>query len=57
VFFFVSLLVLWAAGRLGTSWRKRKPLKAEERDDFGVVQGATFTLVALLIGFTFSMAI
>jgi hypothetical protein len=57
VLFFASLLVLWCAGRLGLFWRKRQPLKDSERDDFGVVQGATLTLVGLLIGFSFSMAI
>jgi hypothetical protein len=56
VFFVASLLVLGCAGRLGVSLRKRHPLKDEERDDFGVVQGATLTLLGLLIGFSFSMA-
>jgi hypothetical protein len=30
---------------------------AEVKDDFGIVQGATLTLLALLIGFTLSMAV
>ena len=33
------------------------PLKEEERDDYGVVLGATLTLLGLLIGFAFSMAV
>jgi hypothetical protein len=57
IFFFASLLVFWCAGRLAASWRKRHPLKDEERDDFGVVQGATLALLGLLIGFSFSMAV
>jgi hypothetical protein len=57
VFFFATLLVLWCAGRLGASWRKRHSLKDEERSDFGVVQGAALTLLGLLIGFSFSMAV
>lgn len=57
VFFFASLLVLWCAGRLGMSLRKRHPLSKEQRDDFGVVQGGALGLIGLLIGFTFSMAI
>jgi hypothetical protein len=32
-------------------------LKEEERHDFGVVLGATLTLLGLLIGFSFSMAV
>lgn len=57
VFFVASLIVLWCAARFGWSWRKRRPLMDEERDDFGVVQNATLTLLGLLIGFSFSMAI
>jgi hypothetical protein len=51
-----TLLVLWFAARWGTALRTRHPLATEERDDFGIVQTATLTLLALLIGFTFSMA-
>ena len=32
-------------------------MKDDEREDFGVVQAATLTLLALIIGFSFSMAI
>src|SRR5262245_19248635 len=32
-------------------------LVEEERDDFGIILGATLTLLGLLIGFSFSMAI
>ena len=32
-------------------------MKEEQRDDFGVVQAAILTLLGLLIGFTFSMAV
>lgn len=55
--FFVTAIILWLAARVGNSLRRRRPLQDEERDDFGVVQSATLTLLALLIGFTFSMAI
>jgi hypothetical protein len=57
VFFVCSLLVLWLAGRIGLYARARYPLKDDQRSDFAVVQGATLTLLGLLIGFTFSMAI
>jgi hypothetical protein len=56
--FGVSFCVLWMAARLGWSvLRKRRGLDEEAREDFGVVLSATLTLLALLIGFSFSMAI
>lgn len=57
VFFLFSFLILWFAARLGASLRKRRSLKDGERDDFSVVQSAALTLLALIIGFSFSMAI
>lgn len=48
--------MLWLAARLGVALRKRRPLADDEKDDFGVLQAATLTLLALLIGFSFSMA-
>jgi hypothetical protein len=56
IFFLFSLLVLWLAARLGASLRQRRPLKDEERDDYGLVETATLTLLGLIIGFSFSMA-
>jgi hypothetical protein len=55
--FLPSVLVLWLSAQFGASLRKRRPLKDDEREDFGVVQAATLTLLALIIGFSFSMAI
>ena len=37
--------------------RRVAPLREDERDDFNAVQGATLTLLALLIGFSISMAV
>jgi hypothetical protein len=55
---FLSFLLLFIAAQLGDQLHKRVlPLKAEERGDYGVVLGATLTLLGLLIGFTFSMAV
>jgi hypothetical protein len=57
VLLFVPLvLLMWLAAYWGAAFRRRRPLAPEKRDDFGVVQAATLTLLALLIGFTFSMA-
>jgi hypothetical protein len=56
--FAISFLALWLAARLGFSFlRRRRSLDEEEREDFGVVLAATLTLLGLIIGFSFSMAI
>jgi hypothetical protein len=55
VVFVVSVVVLWGFARLGGSLRVRD-LEEAQREDFGVVLGATLTLLGLIIGFSFSMA-
>ena len=56
--FGIAFLVLWISSRLGAWFHsKRRELEAEEREDFGVIVAATLTLLGLVIGFTFSMAI
>ena len=57
LFSLLLLVVLWLAARIGTFLRGRSPLKDDEREDFGVVQAATLTLLGLIIGFSFSMAV
>lgn len=53
-----SLLVLWPSVYVGDFLRKRvRSLQEDERADIGLVFGATLTLLALLIGFSFSMAV
>jgi len=53
-----SLLALWFSANLGAfAGQRLQTLKEEERGDFGVVQAAILTLLGLLIGFTFSMAV
>jgi hypothetical protein len=37
--------------------KNRGPLDHDERDDFNVIQGATLTLLGLIVGFSFSMAL
>ena len=56
VFFLFVLIVMWIAAMIGAALRKRRPLNDEERDDFGLVETATLTLLGLIIGFSFSMA-
>ncbi|MFO1397423.1 MAG: hypothetical protein U1F48_10205 [Burkholderiales bacterium] len=54
----VVFAVLWLSGWAGTArFRRLRAQIAEMRDDFNVVQGATLTLLGLVIGFTFSMAV
>lgn len=56
--FVVTLLVLWLAGRAGAAFHnKRAEMAADEHEDYGVILAAALTLLGLIIGFTFSMAI
>ena len=56
--FAVFLLTFWVAAWIGASIRQRKQEQGEEdRDEFMFVLGGTLTLLGLIIGFTFSMAI
>jgi hypothetical protein len=58
VLFVCSLGVLWVATRLGAFLRKRsKTLQEDDLQDLSFVTGAVLTLLGLLIGFSFSMAI
>ena len=56
-FFFFSLVVLWLAAQFGFYWRQRRPLEDGLREDFGLIETATLTLLGLIIGFSFSMAV
>jgi hypothetical protein len=54
----LSFVLLFLAAYIGDFLRNRVfPFKEEARDDFGTVLGATLTLLGLLIGFSFSMAV
>ena len=55
--FVLSLMALCASALIGASWRKRHALREDEHEDFGVVEAATLTLLGLIIGFSFSMAV
>ena len=54
----VTFLVLWLSTGIG-AWilAKRRTLQQAVREDFGVILGATLTLLGLIIGFSFSMAV
>ncbi len=54
----VSLLAFWISAWIGSLIRSRQPdLKEDTRGDFAFVLGAALTLLGLIIGFTFSMAV
>ncbi len=56
--FALSLITLSTSAWIGASVRKRRgSLEEDEREDFGTILAATLTLLGLIIGFTFSMAI
>jgi hypothetical protein len=56
--FIVALVAQCGAAFLGDWLRgKSRPLKKGEQDDFDTVLAATLTLLALIIGFSFSMAV
>jgi len=54
----VALLAQWLAAYAGNALRKTiRPLQEDERTDFGVVLTAALTLLGLIIGFSFAMAV
>src|SRR6266700_1755775 len=56
--FAITLLALWLSARIGAVVaRRRQTLDEAVRADFGVVLAAALTLLGLIIGFSFSMAI
>jgi hypothetical protein len=57
VLFAISLMVLWLSVQIGAFVRRRRPMPQDERDDFTLVINAGLTLLALIIGFSFSMAV
>jgi len=57
VVFVIALVAQIIAAHTGDFVRKRTAFKQGERHDFNIVQAATLTLLALIIGFSFSMAV
>lgn len=56
--FLFTFFGLWLSVMMGTFIRKRQtPLNDDQRADFTISQGATLTLLGLIIGFTFSMSL
>ncbi len=58
VFFLIAFFIMWLATWIGAVFlRQRRKLDESAREDFGVVLAAALTLLGLLLGFSFSMAI
>ena len=56
--FFVALIAQCGAAYMGDRLRRNvRPVKKDEREDFNTALTATLTLLALIIGFSFSMAV
>jgi hypothetical protein len=56
--FAIALVVLWMSAQTGVWLQRRyRNLQDDERNDFGIILGATLTLLGLILGFSFSMAI
>jgi hypothetical protein len=55
----LSFFAFWTAVRVGAYFRGRQPEpeKADDHEDFTLLLGSALTLLALIIGFTFSMAV
>ncbi|WP_250454656.1 hypothetical protein [Caballeronia sp. ATUFL_M2_KS44] len=56
-FLVLSLILMSAAAYLGARLRRARPMADDMREDFGIVQSAALTLLALVIGFSLSMAV
>jgi hypothetical protein len=56
-YFLLCLVVLWLSAQTGAYFRRRRELEAAEREDLGLILNAALTLLALIIGFSFSMAV
>lgn len=58
VVFVTALVAQWVAAYAGdTIRRKVRPFKQGERNDFDILRAASLTLLGLIIGFSFSMAV
>jgi hypothetical protein len=55
--FLRSLLLPWLSAQIGAFIRRKRPLPEDQRDDFALVINASLTLLALVIGFSFSMSV
>src|SRR5580704_5985866 len=57
VFFLIILALLWIVSQIGAYFRKQNLDEGMDEEHFSLILGATLTLLGLMIGFTFAMAI
>jgi hypothetical protein len=58
IFFVLTLAIMLFAARAGLYFRRRRgPMSDDERDELTLVLTSSLTLLALIIGFSFSMAV
>jgi hypothetical protein len=57
IFALVSFVILWLCAAIGGGLLRRPPQAQESRSDFTIILSASLTLLGLIIGFSFSMAI
>jgi hypothetical protein len=58
ILFVTALVAQWVAAYAGDTIRKRiRPFRQGERNDFDILRTASLTLLGLIIGFSFSMAV
>ena len=57
VLFAFSVVILLLSVQLGTFVGYQRPIKEDERNDLDIVISSSLTLLALIIGFSFSMAV
>lgn len=57
IVFVIAFAALWVSAFAGASIRKRRDLEAAEHENLTIIHGAALTLLALIIGFSFSMAV
>ena len=56
--FLIAFLAQWLAVWAGAVWlARRRTLEPAMREDFGVILAASLTLLGLIVGFSFSMAV
>lgn len=55
--FIFSFVALWLSVHIGALFARKLRSKEGERDDLSLVMNASLTLLALIIGFSFSMAV
>ncbi len=58
IFFFVCFFLMWLAAQVGLYLRRRRgKMDSDEREELNLILTSSLTLLALIIGFSFSMAV